>query len=134
MLCSQKQKSHCNQTRAVNSKISISFRWRSADGNDYLCGHCQSQNEIDQTRSKPSKTDQFSPRGFGKPDKPETFWRSGLETNKGSFLVATRPLEVRQRFGCNTVKMYHCLCSVGTGGDSGSNGGLTSHEEKWAYT
>ncbi|TKS91862.1 Zona pellucida sperm-binding protein 3 [Collichthys lucidus] len=60
----------------------LNGRWRSADGNDYLCGHCQSQNEIGQTHSKPSNTDQFSPRGFGKPDKPETFWRSGLETSK----------------------------------------------------
>ncbi|XP_037649566.1 zona pellucida sperm-binding protein 3-like [Sebastes umbrosus] len=59
----------------------VNGRWRSADGNDYLCGYCQSQNEADQTRGKPSSPDKVGPRGFGKPDEPEPLWRSGLKTN-----------------------------------------------------
>ncbi|XP_051243394.1 zona pellucida sperm-binding protein 3-like isoform X1 [Dicentrarchus labrax] len=56
----------------------VNGRWRSADGNDYLCGHCQSKNEVGQ--SKPSSPAKLGPRGFGK--EPESFWRSGLKTNK----------------------------------------------------
>ncbi|XP_061702565.1 zona pellucida sperm-binding protein 3-like [Syngnathoides biaculeatus] len=58
----------------------INGRWRSADGNDYLCGYCQSQSEAGQAQSKPAK---FSPRGFSKPAQPESHWSklpaSGLE-------------------------------------------------------
>lgn len=58
----------------------VFFRWRSADGNDYLCGQCQSQNEVEQAHSLPSSPGKFSPRGFGKPAEPEASWRSGLKT------------------------------------------------------
>ncbi|XP_056262909.1 zona pellucida sperm-binding protein 3-like [Pseudoliparis swirei] len=51
----------------------VSGRWRSADGNDYLCGYCQSQ-------EKPSSRGKFGPRGFEKPEEPE-FVSSGLGTN-----------------------------------------------------
>uniref|UniRef100_A0A672GT98 Zona pellucida sperm-binding protein 3 n=1 Tax=Salarias fasciatus TaxID=181472 RepID=A0A672GT98_SALFA len=57
--------------------------WRSADGNDYLCGYCQSQNEVGETHSKLGSTSRFGPRGFGKPVELESSWRSGLRTNKG---------------------------------------------------
>lgn len=72
--------------------MTILFRWRSADGNDYLCGYCQSQNEVGPTHSKPSIPGKFSPRGFGKPNERESFWRSGLKTNKGTvgFLIEIR--------------------------------------------
>ncbi|CAK6964852.1 zona pellucida sperm-binding protein 3-like [Scomber scombrus] len=60
----------------------VNGRWRSVDGNDYLCGSCQSQNEVGQTQSKPSSSGKFTPRGFGKPNEAETFWKSGLKSNK----------------------------------------------------
>ncbi|XP_031168784.1 zona pellucida sperm-binding protein 3-like [Sander lucioperca] len=56
----------------------VNGRWRSADGNNYLCGYCQSQNEVGQTPSSPAK---FGPRGFGKVDEPEPLWRSAMKTN-----------------------------------------------------
>ncbi|GLD66741.1 zona pellucida sperm-binding protein 3-like protein [Lates japonicus] len=72
-----------NDAEAPNKACTlINGRWRSADGNDYLCGYCQSQNEVGQTHSKPSSHGKFGPRGFGKPDEPESLWRSGLRTNK----------------------------------------------------
>ncbi|XP_037332803.2 zona pellucida sperm-binding protein 3-like isoform X2 [Pungitius pungitius] len=52
----------------------VAKRWRSADGNDYLCGDCQSHN-------KPSNPGKFGPRGFGKPEEPEQFWRKGKQTD-----------------------------------------------------
>ncbi|XP_058510278.1 zona pellucida sperm-binding protein 3-like [Solea solea] len=60
---------------------SINGRWRSADGNDFLCGQCQKPNEAGQTPSKPSSHSKFGPRGFGKQD-PQESWRSGLTTTK----------------------------------------------------
>ncbi|XP_029945152.1 zona pellucida sperm-binding protein 3-like [Salarias fasciatus] len=60
----------------------VNGRWRSADGNDYLCGYCQSQNEVGETHSKLGSTSRFGPRGFGKPVELESSWRSGLRTNK----------------------------------------------------
>lgn len=65
-------------------EMTIPFRWRSADGNDYLCGHCQSQNEVGQTDGKPSNPGKFGPRGFGKPAESENLWRSGLKTHTGT--------------------------------------------------
>uniref|UniRef100_A0A8C2WS23 Zona pellucida sperm-binding protein 3 n=1 Tax=Cyclopterus lumpus TaxID=8103 RepID=A0A8C2WS23_CYCLU len=64
-----------NDAEAPNKACSfVNGRWRSADGNDYLCGYCQSHD-------KPSSSGKFGPRGFAKPDEPEPFWRSGLGTN-----------------------------------------------------
>uniref|UniRef100_A0A8C2WI36 Zona pellucida sperm-binding protein 3 n=1 Tax=Cyclopterus lumpus TaxID=8103 RepID=A0A8C2WI36_CYCLU len=64
-----------NDAEAPNKACSfVNGRWRSADGNDYLCGYCQSR--------KPSSPGKFGPRGFEKPDEPELFWRSGQRTNK----------------------------------------------------
>ncbi|XP_071386785.1 zona pellucida sperm-binding protein 3-like [Centroberyx affinis] len=60
----------------------INGRWRSADGNDYLCGYCQSQNEVGQTHSMPGSYGTLGPRGFGKPRVPESLWRSGLKADK----------------------------------------------------
>ncbi|KAK2893927.1 zona pellucida sperm-binding protein 3-like [Channa argus] len=57
----------------------VNRRWRSADGNDYLCRYCHSQSQAGQTLSKLAK---FDPHGFGKPDEPDFFWRSGLKTNE----------------------------------------------------
>lgn len=67
------------------------FRWRSADGNDYLCGYCQSQNEDGQTPDKPSSPVKFGPRGFGRSAKPETFWRRGLNTDRSVFRLCPSP-------------------------------------------
>nr|XP_057906366.1 zona pellucida sperm-binding protein 3-like [Doryrhamphus excisus] len=53
----------------------VNGRWRSADGNDYLCGYCQSQSEVGQAPRKPAK---FGPRGFSKLDVSEPQWRSRL--------------------------------------------------------
>ncbi|XP_074553398.1 zona pellucida sperm-binding protein 3-like isoform X2 [Halichoeres trimaculatus] len=55
----------------------VNGRWRSADGNDYLCGHCQNQNEVS---AKPSRPGKFGARGFGKPDVSES-WRSAVANN-----------------------------------------------------
>ncbi|XP_068434483.1 zona pellucida sperm-binding protein 3-like [Clinocottus analis] len=64
-----------NDPEAPNKACSyISGKWRSADGNDYLCGTCDSHN-------KPSSPGKFGPRGFEKPDGPDSFWTSGRETN-----------------------------------------------------
>ncbi|XP_034395411.1 zona pellucida sperm-binding protein 3-like isoform X2 [Cyclopterus lumpus] len=64
-----------NDVEAPNKACSfVNGRWRSADGNDYLCGYCQSHD-------KPNSPGKFGPRGFEKPDEPELFWRSGLRTN-----------------------------------------------------
>ncbi|KAG7243613.1 hypothetical protein INR49_011170 [Caranx melampygus] len=68
-----------NDAEAPNKACThTSGRWRSADGNDYLCGYCQSQNEIGSTHTKPSHLAKPGPRGFGKPSEPEASWRSGL--------------------------------------------------------
>ncbi|XP_028267486.1 zona pellucida sperm-binding protein 3-like [Parambassis ranga] len=61
-------------------------RWRSADGNDYLCGYCQHQNEVGQTHGKPRSAGRFGPRGFGprgfgKLVEPEPLKKSRLETD-----------------------------------------------------
>uniref|UniRef100_A0A8C2Z0C0 Zona pellucida sperm-binding protein 3 n=1 Tax=Cyclopterus lumpus TaxID=8103 RepID=A0A8C2Z0C0_CYCLU len=53
----------------------LHFRWRSADGNDHVCGYCQSLDN-------PSSPGKIGPRGFAKPGEPELF-QSGLGTNKG---------------------------------------------------
>ncbi|KAM3863865.1 uncharacterized protein ACN63O_011730 [Diretmus argenteus] len=63
----------------------INGRWRSADGNDYLCGYCQSQKEVGQTHSMSSGSGTFGPRSH---DKPEAFWRSGM-TNKGIYIATS---------------------------------------------
>uniref|UniRef100_A0A8C6U669 Zona pellucida sperm-binding protein 3 n=1 Tax=Neogobius melanostomus TaxID=47308 RepID=A0A8C6U669_9GOBI len=60
----------------------VNGRWRSADGNDYLCGHCQTQNEEGPVKDKVSS--QFRPRGFGGPEIPEHLWRSGQKTEQVS--------------------------------------------------
>ncbi|KAM6905331.1 zona pellucida sperm-binding protein 3-like [Xenentodon cancila] len=57
----------------------INGRWRSADGNDYLCGYCKNQNEVGQVFSKSSLTGLYGPRAFGE---PEPMWRSALKTNQ----------------------------------------------------
>uniref|UniRef100_A0A7N6BEV0 Zona pellucida sperm-binding protein 3 n=1 Tax=Anabas testudineus TaxID=64144 RepID=A0A7N6BEV0_ANATE len=58
-----------NYAEASNKACTlVNRRWQSADGNDYLCRYCQSQSLA-------------SPRGFGRPDKQEALWRSGLKTN-----------------------------------------------------
>ncbi|XP_068434486.1 zona pellucida sperm-binding protein 3-like [Clinocottus analis] len=63
-----------NNVEAPNKACSfITGRWRSADGNDYLCGTCDSHN-------KPSSPGKFGPRGFEKPDGPQQFRRE-LGTN-----------------------------------------------------
>ncbi|XP_077475786.1 zona pellucida glycoprotein 3e [Stigmatopora argus] len=60
-----------HDTEAPNKACTfVNGRWRSADGNDYLCGYCQSRNEAGQPRSK---TANFSPRGFAQPASP---WNS----------------------------------------------------------
>lgn len=72
-----------NDAEAPNKACTfVNGRWRSADGNDYLCGYCQSQNEDGQTPDKPSSPVKFGPRGFGRSAKPETFWRRGLNTDQ----------------------------------------------------
>ncbi|KAF0032613.1 zona pellucida sperm-binding protein 3 [Scophthalmus maximus] len=71
-----------NDAEAPNKACTLTNgRWRSIDGNDFLCGHCQRQNEADQTPMKPSSPGKFGPRGFGKPDELNASWRSGLKTN-----------------------------------------------------
>uniref|UniRef100_A0A3Q4GTW5 Zona pellucida sperm-binding protein 3 n=1 Tax=Neolamprologus brichardi TaxID=32507 RepID=A0A3Q4GTW5_NEOBR len=72
-----------NDAESTNKACTfINERWRSADGNDYLCGQCQSQNEVVQPRSKPISQGRFGPRGFGKPVEPEPLRKSGLRTNQ----------------------------------------------------
>ncbi|XP_071329991.1 zona pellucida sperm-binding protein 3-like isoform X2 [Trachinotus anak] len=71
-----------NDADAQNNACTlVNGRWWSADGNDYLCGYCQSQNEVAPTHSKLSSPGKFGPRGFGKPDEPEALWRSGPKTS-----------------------------------------------------
>ncbi|XP_042360810.1 zona pellucida sperm-binding protein 3-like [Plectropomus leopardus] len=71
-----------NDAEAPNKACTfVHGRWRSADGNDYLCGQCQSQNEVGQSNGKPSSPGKFGPRGFGKVNEHEGFWRSALKTN-----------------------------------------------------
>ncbi|KAI4798616.1 hypothetical protein KUCAC02_020610 [Chaenocephalus aceratus] len=67
-----------NKADAPNKACTlVNGRWRSADGNDYLCGQCKRPIEVEQTPSSPSK---FRPRGFVKPEEREPLWRSGLKT------------------------------------------------------
>uniref|UniRef100_UPI0037E931B3 zona pellucida sperm-binding protein 3-like n=1 Tax=Semicossyphus pulcher TaxID=241346 RepID=UPI0037E931B3 len=69
-----------NDAEAPNKACTfVNGRWRSADGNDYLCGHCQNQNEVGQGHSKPSSPGKFGPRGFGKPE--EAFRKSAVTPN-----------------------------------------------------
>ncbi|KAI3359253.1 hypothetical protein L3Q82_002771 [Scortum barcoo] len=80
---------------SVPRYVFIENGWRSADGNDFLCGFCQSQNEVGQTLSNPSVPGKFSPRGFGKPVEPESnkVWEE--EARVGPMLV----LPARQKSG-----------------------------------
>ncbi|KAL3053874.1 hypothetical protein OYC64_006244 [Pagothenia borchgrevinki] len=59
----------------------VNGRWRSADGNDYLCGQCKRPIGVEQTPSKPSSPSKFRPRGFVKPEEREPLWRSGQKTS-----------------------------------------------------
>ncbi|XP_077940003.1 zona pellucida sperm-binding protein 3-like isoform X2 [Gasterosteus aculeatus] len=52
----------------------VKDRWRSADGNDYLCGNCQSPNQ-------PSSPGKFGPRGFATPEEPDLLWRKEPRAN-----------------------------------------------------
>ncbi|XP_007557513.1 zona pellucida sperm-binding protein 3-like isoform X1 [Poecilia formosa] len=54
----------------------LNGRWRSADGNDYLCGYCKALNKVS------GKSGMVGPRGFGKVAAAEYMWRSGLKTKK----------------------------------------------------
>lgn len=81
------------------------FRWRSADGNDYLCGFCQSPNEASKALSIPGV---FNPRSFGKSADMEPMWRSGLKTNKGKKKKSLN----EQRFlphGCTLTLVFDSL-------------------------
>ncbi|XP_051905930.1 zona pellucida sperm-binding protein 3-like [Hippocampus zosterae] len=63
-----------HDTEAPNKACTfVKGRWRSADGNDYLCGYCQSDNG-----QHPSKAAKFGPRGFSKSAERESHWRSRL--------------------------------------------------------
>ncbi|KAF3846455.1 hypothetical protein F7725_003533 [Dissostichus mawsoni] len=92
--------------------------WRSADGNDYLCGQCKRSIEVEQTPSSPSK---FRPRGFVKPEEREPLWRSGLKTSTGF------------RHDDGWVTELTCIVlvcvSVGTSGQSGSVDGLPAKQK-----
>ncbi|KAI9523368.1 hypothetical protein NQZ68_028392 [Dissostichus eleginoides] len=71
-----------NDADATNKACTFgNGRWRSADGNDYLCGQCKRPIEVEQTPSKPSSPSKFRPRGFMKPEEREPLWRSGLKTS-----------------------------------------------------
>ncbi|KAM4530096.1 zona pellucida sperm-binding protein 3-like [Odontesthes bonariensis] len=50
----------------------LNGRWRSADGNDYLCGYCKSQDEGVLKSTIPGS---FGPRGFVKAEEP--MWQRG---------------------------------------------------------
>ncbi|XP_037544863.1 zona pellucida sperm-binding protein 3 [Nematolebias whitei] len=68
-----------NDAEAPNKACTfINGRWRSADGNDYLCGYCKNQNEA----YTKSVSGVFSPRAFGSLPESEHVWRTGLKTNK----------------------------------------------------
>ncbi|KAF3846453.1 hypothetical protein F7725_003531 [Dissostichus mawsoni] len=67
----------------INDTVATNKAWRSADGNDYLCGQCKRPIEVEQTPSKPSSPSKFRPRGFVKPEEREPLWRSGLKTSTG---------------------------------------------------
>lgn len=56
----------------------INGRWISADGNDYLCGHCQAPYEEGHIKGKPGG--HFRPRSFRGPETQERLWRSGLKS------------------------------------------------------
>ncbi|KAM9785010.1 zona pellucida sperm-binding protein 3-like isoform 2-T2 [Syngnathus typhle] len=58
-----------HDTEAPNKACTfVNGRWRSVDGNDYLCGYCQSPSKVGNAHGQPAK---FGPRGFGKPAKPQ---------------------------------------------------------------
>ncbi|XP_045932356.1 zona pellucida sperm-binding protein 3-like [Micropterus dolomieu] len=64
-----------NDAEAPNKACTfVNDRWRSADGNDYLCQYCTNQNIGGQTHHKPSS--------FGKVAESKTFWESGLKRNE----------------------------------------------------
>ncbi|XP_057673110.1 zona pellucida sperm-binding protein 3-like [Corythoichthys intestinalis] len=66
-----------HDTEAPNKACTfVNGRWRSADGNDYLCGYCQSQSEAGQQYNKPAK---FGPRSLSKQPQPESRSSSGWE-------------------------------------------------------
>lgn len=87
------------------------FRWRSADGNDYLCANCQTHGGVG--HMKPSTPGKFGPRGFGK---PENQWK-GIAKTKTRKFNDSRPL-VHEDTCTDAV-----FLSVGAGGTSGSTGG-----------
>lgn len=61
-------------------RLNLLLRWRSADGNDYLCGYCKAQNQVPGKSGIPGMV---GPRGFGKVAAAESMWWSGLKTSKG---------------------------------------------------
>uniref|UniRef100_G3PFE5 ZP domain-containing protein n=2 Tax=Gasterosteus aculeatus TaxID=69293 RepID=G3PFE5_GASAC len=63
-----------NGADAPNKACSfVNDRWRSADGNDYLCGACQSHDQ-------PSSPGKFGPRGFALPEEPDLSWSKRTNT------------------------------------------------------
>uniref|UniRef100_A0A3Q3VUZ7 Zona pellucida sperm-binding protein 3 n=1 Tax=Mola mola TaxID=94237 RepID=A0A3Q3VUZ7_MOLML len=97
----------------------LSSRWRSADGNDYLCSSCPGQS--------PSNQGKFGPRGFEKPAESEAQWMSGPK-------VPTGEASLIKHWNCRRMCLIcdACVFSVGAGSQGGSCGGAARHAEEWA--
>ncbi|XP_027897325.1 zona pellucida sperm-binding protein 3-like isoform X1 [Xiphophorus couchianus] len=77
-----------NDVEAPNKACTfLNGRWRSADGNDYLCGYCKAQNQVPGKSGIPGMV---GPRGFGKVAAAESMWWSGLKTSKALWERETR--------------------------------------------
>lgn len=53
----------------------FSLRWRSADGNDYLCGACDGQNEAGHGYNKPGSYGGFGPRSHAYSAVSSSSWK-----------------------------------------------------------
>ncbi|KAF3846457.1 hypothetical protein F7725_003535 [Dissostichus mawsoni] len=80
----------------INDTVATNKAWRSADGNDYLCGHAKDQLKL----SKLPAASKFRPRGFVKPEEREPLWRSGLKTSTGGELVENLYDLISGNIGC----------------------------------
>uniref|UniRef100_A0A3Q2SRS4 Zona pellucida sperm-binding protein 3 n=1 Tax=Fundulus heteroclitus TaxID=8078 RepID=A0A3Q2SRS4_FUNHE len=72
-----------NDAEAPNKACTfMNGRWKSADGNDYLCGYCKAQNQVYGKSAVPGVV---GPRGFGKVAPADSMWRSGLKPSHAAW-------------------------------------------------
>ncbi|KAM4534564.1 zona pellucida sperm-binding protein 3-like [Fundulus diaphanus] len=90
-----------NDAEAPNKACTfMNGRWKSADGNDYLCGYCKAQNQV---HGKPAIPGVLGPRGFGKVASADSMWRSGLKPSHDGLEEAGLYTEAATEFNLKSL-------------------------------